>query len=213
MIQQLVEQHLIKEQEKSKKRIRSGRWSPSSFGRCYRYQFWNRLDEAQSNPPDLHALKNFSLGNILHSFVQNIISHQVLSIIESNISNDDCEAYVDLELADEVVELKTIHPFGFKKMQNRGYDIVSDKPHNILQCMYYAIIKKKDIGRLVYISKDDMQMKEFTFETNEWVERVATELKILNDFWKQKKLPPPLPRLSWDCNYCNFKDKCAKDKI
>tara|TARA_Y100000310_G_scaffold318706_1_gene373087 strand:+ start:542 stop:1198 length:657 start_codon:yes stop_codon:yes gene_type:complete len=208
MIEELLNKYLEKEIKKEDKRVRSGKWSPSSFGRCYRYQYWNRMNEKHSNPVDVYAMKTFALGNLIGGYIQGIISGQVLSVIESNISTVDCEAYADIELQDEIVELKTIHPFGFKQLKKKDFDITQSKIHNILQCMYYAIKLTKNKGRLVYISKDTMEIKEFVFDTVDWINRVDEELRILNSFWKQKKLPPAMARLSWDCNYCNFKNKC-----
>ena len=73
MIEKLIDDYLLAEQTQRAKKERSGLWSPSSFGRCFRYQFWNRKNEPQTNPPDLRALKIFKVGNIFHDFIQSML--------------------------------------------------------------------------------------------------------------------------------------------
>jgi len=212
MIRELINNSLLKEQERSNQRIRSGRWNPSSFGRCYRYQFWNRKDEPVSNALDADTLRKFAIGKMIHSWVQEIVCRSTLAIIESGIDTADCSAFVDIELQDSIVEIKSVRSFAFKLMKKEGYDVTEDKLPNILQLMYYVVEKGKSTGILYFIDKDSMEDREFEFKVEDWKDTVQEELEILNGYWKQDKLPPALARCfhGKECGYCGFHNHCLK---
>jgi len=210
-LSQLVDSFLLNEQELRSKRLRSGKFSPSSFGRCFRNQYWNRKNEPESNPADMKSLRRMRVGTVLHGWLESLVSCQVLSIIERGYESIDCAYFVDVELEDKIVEIKTAGAYAFKKLCGKDYDIRKDKPHNILQAAYYAVMRKKDLFELYFFCTDSGLDKGFQFDTKDWVEKVAEELSILNGFWAKGKLPPPAKRLSWDCGYCNWKDKCEEE--
>lgn len=67
-IQQLIDSALIRPP-----RERSGKWNPSSFGGCFRKQFWNRKDEPKSNPPDERTIRVFKMGELVEKFVVGLV--------------------------------------------------------------------------------------------------------------------------------------------
>ena len=121
MIQKLINDKLLAEQNKRKDRVRSGMWSPSSFGRCYRLQYWNRKNEPQSNPPDERALRVFKVGHFFHDFVETIIKDQhPQAETEVLVKKDDVLGFADIVLPDEVIDIKSQHSKSFWYMEKVG---------------------------------------------------------------------------------------------
>lgn len=209
-IQKLIDNALTKEQEEKSKRIRSGKFSPSSFGKCYRAQYWNRKNEPVTNPPSAEALRRFKVGNIIHSFVQGFFPNAQREVLV--LSGDDMVGYADIVLPDEVIDIKSCRSYEFKTFAKKDYNIREGKFQNCLQVATYALFLNRPRARLIFIEKDALDSKEFVLETKDFEEVIKEELEILRGFWKQDKLPAPLPRAygGKECGYCSFKNKCEK---
>lgn len=207
-VQTIVDNWLKLEDEEKSKRERSGKWNPSSFGRCYRYQFWNRKNERQSNPIDVETLRKFRAGKLYHDFVQALLpEHQT----EVEVNINDVYGFADIVTSNEVTDIKSIRSYGMRALKKlKGNEIIEDKYNYILQVMSYAVILEKARGRLVFIDKDSVEIVEFIFETKEWESDVMDEIGKLRVYWEKDELPPARPRAfaGQECDYCVFKDKC-----
>ena len=210
----IVDKHLLWQQERSEKREKSGRWHPSSFGKCYRSQYWQRLNEPKSNVLEAKTLRVFAIGKIIHSFIQNIVSKYEYSIIESVIDNEDVLAFVDIVGIDEVIEIKSVRSFGFRMIKKEGFDLVRDKEPELLQALYYGVKKEKKQVRLVFVDKDTLEFMEFVVEVEPFVPLLKIEFEILNAYWDKKELPPMLPRAykGKECKYCGYANKCKTER-
>lgn len=221
-IQNLIDQAIALE---DKDHIKSGKFSPSLFGRCYRLQYWNRKGEPQSNPPDQRTLRVFKAGKLFHDFVQNLLVDQMSAttlpcgVKEIKVESDDVKGYADLVRDNEVVDVKSQHSKAFWYMSKfKGDDIKKEKYPNWLQVMYYARELKKDFGRLVFISKDDLCVNEYIQPLDDyWLIEISNELATLRKYWRNIHLPPALPRCYQkkdgsfgECQYCGYLDKCKK---
>ena len=208
MIQQLIDNALIAEQEAKSKRIRSGKFSPSSFGRCYRMQFWNRKNVPQTNPPDVEALRRFKVGNIIHDYAQSFFPNAQREV--KILVADDIIGFADIVLPDEVVDIKSCRTFEYKQMLKEDYDIKVSKLTNCLQVGSYAYFLSKPQARLIFIEKDALDSKEFIIKVSDLKQQIEDELEILRGHWKNGTLPAPSPRAygGKECNYCNYMNKC-----
>ncbi|MHA1853861.1 MAG: hypothetical protein ACTSUF_10215 [Candidatus Heimdallarchaeaceae archaeon] len=214
MIQQLINEALLKEQQK--RRPSSGKISPSQMGYCYRRQYWYRKGEPASNPFDARTLRIFKVGDIFEEFVSKYLpedmGRQVL------VETEDIKGYADFVTKDEVIDIKSQHSRGFWWMNKDNYNINEEKKPNILQVMTYAYLLDKPKGRLVYVSKDDLCILEYGFHINKWVKEIENELSTLKDFWSKGVLPPAQPRCYWnkkekkfkECEWCLYQDKCKE---
>lgn len=210
MIQAKVDSYLLLEESSKVARIRSGKWSPSSFGKCYRAQYWNRLNEPKTNPVGVEALRRFKLGNLIHKLYQDILKGEY--IIEAKVETENCLGFADLVGQDEVVDIKSVRSFQYKLMQGKKkpYDFKEEKKDNILQVTFYGIYLGKSKGRLIFVDKDSLESIEFEFNIDEFRKKLEEELEMLNGYWKIQKLPPSLPRCynGKECQYCSWMDKC-----
>ncbi len=220
-VQQLIDKALIRPD-----RERSGKWSPSSFGRCFRQQFWNRKNQPQSNPPDERQIRVFAAGQLFHDFVQGLICENNPSDLGSTIitgkemlvESDDVKGFADIVLANEVIDIKSQHSKSFWYMAKKDLDIKKEKYANWLQVLYYARELGKKFGRLCMVSKDDLCIQEYVQPLDDyWLEEIKKELATLREIWHKQELPPALPRCDqkkdgtyWMCQYCNWHDLCDK---
>lgn len=215
-IQSLIDEALAAEQGVVRKR--SGKFSPSSFGKCYRAQVWNRANVAKTDEPEDRVLRVFKAGKLFHDFVQGVITKNNTDIqTEVMVSEDDVVGFADIVNGDTVYDLKTVHSGAFHYMKD---DISESKKPNILQVIYYATMLKKAKATLVFISKDDLCLKEYTFFVSKWEKAIAEELKELRSAWEgwnKKILPPAKPRAYADkngkckeCMYCSYATLCKE---
>ena len=216
-IEQLIDDALV-----PKPRKRSHKFSPSSFGMCFRAQFWNRKDEPKSNPPDARTLRVFECGKIFEQFVKNLIlepGNDWIDCGEDPIECEDIKGFADLESENEIADVKSQHSKAFWYINKyKSNDIIQAKYNNWLQVMYYARERKKQFGRLVFISKDDLAIKEYVQPLNSfWLKEIETELVALRYLWLKDELPEAKPRCKptakgtyWHCDWCNFLDLCQE---
>ena len=212
MLVDLVDKYLADKQEARSKRERSGMWSPSLFGCCHRRQYWNRLNEPVTNPPDSRALRIFYCGNLFHDFIQGFIPD---TQTEVECKGKDILGFADVVNGDTVYDIKSVHSRKFHYLVEKGEDVRVTENPKWLQVATYGQILKKDNVALVFISKDDMCIKEYTDKTSNWIAPLKAELTSLRDYWSRNVLPPPQPVAygskklgDKECEYCSFKNKC-----
>ena len=210
MIQKLIDEALQKEQDERKDRKRSGKYSPSLFGRCYRMQYWNRLDEPISDPLDARTLRKFKVGKIFHDFVEKLLpNHDV----EVKVENEDILGFADVVTENRVMDLKSAHTNDFRRFWSKDYDIFKGKETNWLQVATYAWILKKPECGLCFIGKDDLCIEEYFSYTEKWIPKIEEEVGNLKKWWLLQELPPAEPRAynGKECSYCGYQTKCKGD--
>ena len=202
---------LQERQDERKTRKRSGKISPSTLGRCYRYQYWYRKGEEPSNPPDARALRVFKVGDLFHTFIQQFFETED---VERIVEVDDIKGYADIVTKDEVVDIKSQHSRAFWYMKKDNYDVAKEKEPQILQVMTYVYLLKKKYGRLVFVSKDDLCVEEYVFDIENWRERVEKELALNRAYWAKEELPEAEPRAygGQECKYCSYRDRCKNEQ-
>ena len=221
-IQQLIDEALKTEQGAPRKR--SGKFSPSSFGKCFRAQVWNRANEPKTDEPQERLLRVFKAGKLFHDFVQGVIVKENPSIKTEVLVavDDDIVGYADVVNGETVIDLKTVHSGAFHWMTKEG-DISESKKPNILQVMYYTRALGKKQATLCFISKDDLCLQEYTFILNDkWKKELDYELSELRKAWdgfKEGQLPKDQPRAYKskdgkfkECGYCSWVTLCGKNK-
>ena len=224
MIQELLDKKLAEIQDERKDRVRSGKISPSSLGKCFRYQYWNRKNEPVTNPPDARALRVFKVGNMLHEMIQGLVDCEC----EVKFETDDELGYADLVGDDWVADIKSCNSKKFWFLQKEDKIPITEREfQNFLQVGLYAVRMNKPRCGIVFVSKDDMCMAEYWVDTEAMRPHVEAELATLKEQWEKDELPEPQPRCypSYRTNkktgemervgykeggYCSYKDKCLE---
>lgn len=214
-LQNLVDKGLLKEQDSRKDRKRSGKFVPSSFGRCYRMQVWRRDNKEESNPIGVDTLRVFAVGKLFHKFLQGFLpDHQT----EIKVEDVDVLGFADIVFPDSVEDIKSVRSYGFKKMKGVGYDIKKDKLEYVLQVVWYAGKLGKKLAKIIAVDKDSLEIKEFPLFVEEHTADVLRELSALRAYWKVYKengtLPPAEPRAysGNECKYCAYFNTCKKEE-
>lgn len=207
MLQKLIDDALQKEQDSRKDRVRSGMWSPSSFGRCFRYQYWNRKNEPISNPVDARTLRKFKAGKLFHDFVEKLLPEHQTEVL---VKKDDILGYADVVFTDKVIDVKSVHSYDFKRFWSTGYDVYKEKDSYWRQVATYSWILGKKWCGLFFISKDDLITEQYEALTEKFIPSIKAELKILRDYWDKKELPEgkPIAYGGKECEYCSYRTKC-----
>ena len=210
MIQEILDKYIQTKEEEKKARVRSGKFNPSLFGACYKRQIWNRENRPQSNPPDDRSLRVFQCGNIFHQFIQDLIPEDHCEV---EVNEEDVKGFADIVTETEVIEIKSQHSRAFWYSKKPGYDIKKEKKNHIMQVCYYALMLGKPTARLVYVSKDDLCMDEYTFTVKQWEDCINEELRTLRLRWANKDATAQ-PRLynGKECQYCGWLTDCRGDK-
>jgi len=209
--QKEINSALASKQLEKKDRVASGRWNPSSFGRCLRSQVWKRRGEPESNPPDERTLRVFKAGFLFEEFA----CAGIKADKQVKIETDDVVGYADVVDEDCVYDVKSQHSKSFWYMEKFAKrDVAHQKYCNWLQVMTYAMELDKCYGSLVFISKDDLCIKQFILPYDStWERCIMRELKMLNKWWASGKVPPAKPRAfsGRECDYCSFSGRCKKE--
>jgi hypothetical protein len=223
MIQDLIDKKLAEKQEKRKDRVRSGKISPSSLGKCYRYQYWNIKNEPQTNPPDARALRVFAVGHLFHKFLEDLMDCEV----EVKVEDDNVLGYADIVGDDWVGDFKTVNSKKFWYLENEDKIPITERErHNFLQVTCYAMMLSKPYCKIVLISKDDFCLKEYTIGTEVLMGEVEKEINhvvsiLKGDLPEGKARCYPTYRTDKktgrmelvghkECEYCCFRDKCKE---
>jgi predicted RecB family nuclease len=218
-IQSLIDENLKRKDEERSASIAEKTkgfeksWSPSSFGKCYRAQYWKRKGKEISDPIDDRTRRVFQAGHLFHDFVQQFIQDAQCEVV---CKRDDIYGRADIVNNDTVWDLKSQHSRSFWYMKDME-DIKESKKPNWLQLACYAWILNKKKMRLVFISKDDLCIKEYGDTLENWIRPLYQELETLRKFWREDKTPPAEPRAykgkdgkPKECNYCSYKTICKE---
>jgi len=215
MINEALEQYLAKKQQERKNKTSSGKFKPSLFGYCFLRQYWERLREEPSNPPDMKTVKTFLLGDLIHEFLEGLFP---ASQRECEMVSEDEHGFADIVTDDAVWDIKSSSGSSFKYLKPRKDEtradhnerILKDKWHNVLQVTRYGVYFKKPYCGLCFVNKENFEIEEAIWETKEFEGWVDAELAQLRACWNEQEPPPPQPRLfnGKECSYCAYENKC-----
>jgi hypothetical protein len=169
------------------------------------------MNEPVTDPEDERGLRVFYAGQLFHDFVQQFFDKAEKEVL---CETEYSKGYADLVTEDEVIDLKSQHSMAFWHM-DKCADIYKEKFNNWLQVAFYAKVLGKPNVRLVFISKDDLCIKEYIAPTDKILPDLEREIDSLTSI---KSLPPAKPRLYWkakekrfgECQYCSWKTKCTE---
>lgn len=198
-------------------------------GRCLRGVYLERQGAERDEPLDDRTKRVFHVGNVFEDEVVKVVSkhHEIETQGQILFDEYDTHGRYDLLIkGDEphLIELKTMHSNGFWWREKSGFQPLD---HHLEQISLYLYKLKETMPNLtasiVYISKDDLCMKQIPVELNmAVVGKALTKLQTLKEAW-DKQLPPALQddfvfdevkkkwEVSWQAKYCPFHKQCTGD--
>lgn len=209
MLKELIDQFYL-ENQKNKDQTR---FYITDAGKCPRAVFF-KFKNAPREPIDARLMRIFEHGENIHRSIFNILYRLRLgvttevSIPSQEIISGRADAILCMNGENYVLDIKSINSMLFRKL-------LEPKIENVYQLqlyMHYFDIKK---GMLLYVDKDQQEMKEFVLDYDEALcKSLLDEFYSLKDQIEANTIPARLkdyPK-NWQCNYCQFKDICKLAK-
>jgi len=208
MLKELIDQFYL-ENQKNKDQTK---FYITDAGKCSRSVFF-KFKNAPRQPMDARILRIFERGENIHRSIFNILYRLRLGVVteipipSQEIISGRADAILCVGNENYVLDIKSINSMIFRNM-------AAPKEENVYQIqlyLHYFNIKK---GILLYIDKDQQEMREFFVDYDpELVEGLLDKFYALKDQVEKNILPSRLadyPR-NWQCNYCAFKDVCKME--
>ncbi|MBI4101658.1 MAG: PD-(D/E)XK nuclease family protein [Candidatus Nealsonbacteria bacterium] len=183
----------------------------SSAGKCGRAIFF-KFKNAPGEEMDANILRIFDHGDHIHQMIMKpLLSIRDIHVVASEVNIPPMELVsgrADAILSDGknlyVLDIKSMNSMVFKKL-------TEPKPENIDQLQLYLHYFKIPKGILLYVSKDNQDLKEFVISYDK--KRAKDLLDGLADLDKKIKaniVPPRIPGYpdDWQCRYCQFRTIC-----
>jgi len=205
MLKELIDQFYI-ENQKNKEQTR---FYITDAGKCPRAVFF-KFKNAPREPMEARLLRIFEHGENIHRSIFNVLYRLRMGVVteipipSQEIISGRADAILCIGNENYVLDIKSINSMIFKRL-------AEPKEENVYQVqlyMHYFGIKK---AILLYVDKDQQELKEFFVDYNEALcKSLLDKFYTLKDKVEKNILPERLedyPR-NWQCNYCQFKDIC-----
>ncbi|KKP32890.1 MAG: hypothetical protein A2312_03170 [Candidatus Staskawiczbacteria bacterium RIFOXYB2_FULL_32_9] len=205
MLKELIDKFYT-ENQKNKEQTR---FYITDAGKCPRAVFF-KLKNVQREGLNARILRIFEHGEHIHRNIFNILYRlrvgvtTEIPIPAQEIISGRADAILCIDKENYVLDIKSINSMVFRTL-------LEPKQDNVFQIqlyMHYFNIKK---GILLYIDKDQQEMKEFTLDYDQkMVESLLVDLHSLKDKVEKDIMPERLadyPK-NWQCQYCQFKQTC-----
>ncbi|MEK7541171.1 MAG: PD-(D/E)XK nuclease family protein [Patescibacteria group bacterium] len=178
-------------------------------GKCPRAVFF-RFKNAPREAMDARIMRIFEHGEHIHRNIFNILYRLRIGVTteipipSQEIISGRADAILCIDNENYVLDIKSMNSMIFRKL-------LQPKEENVYQLqlyLHYFNIKK---GILLYIDKDQQEIKEFFVDYDEGLcKSILDKFYILKEQVEINIVPERLadyPR-NWQCNYCQFKEVC-----
>ena len=209
MLKELIDQFYLDNQ----KNREQTRFYITDAGKCPRAVFF-KFKNAPKEPIEARLLRIFEHGESIHRNIFNILYRlrigctTEIPIPSQEIVSGRADAILCINNENYVLDIKSINSMLFRKLDQ-------PKEENVYQVqlyMHFFGIKK---GILLYVDKDQQNLKEFFLEYDEQLcKGLMDKFYALKGQIEVDTLPAKLedyPR-NWQCTYCQFKDICKLAK-
>lgn len=181
-------------------------------GRCSRSVFF-KFKNVPREEMEARVLRMFDHGDHIHQLIMKpLLSMKDVHVVASEINIPPQE--IISGRADAIISTgKDLYVLDIKSMNSMIFkNLAEPKEENINQIQLYLHYFKIPKGILLYVSKDNQELKEFVISYDK--KRALSLLDALNNL-KTKIDSNIVPdRLadypdSWQCQYCQFKEICS----
>ncbi len=183
----------------------------SDAGKCSRALFF-KFKNLPRKEIEANILRLFDHGDHIHQLIMKpLLSIREIHVVAAEVNIPPQELIsgrADAIISDGkdlyVLDIKSMNSMIFNKLEE-------PKEENIDQVQLYMHYFKVKKGILLYVNKDNQQLKDFVFNYDK--KRTLALLNNLKDVKKkieQNIIPDRLEDypLNWQCRYCQFKSIC-----
>jgi len=210
MLHEIIDKYYLdKEKDKDKKPPKH--FYISQAGKCPRHLFFKfkNVPEKELEP---HILRLFDHGDHMHQLIMSALtSTRDIHVVASEVKIPPQELIsgrADAVISDGnqlyVLDIKSMNSMIFRTLEE-------PKPENVQQIQLYLYYFKIPKGILLYVNKDNLQLKEFIFDYNPaQAEELIKGLTTLKSKIDSNIIPVRLADYpdNWQCRYCQYKSVC-----
>ncbi len=205
MLKELIDQFYLDQQTSRKQ----NHFYVSDAGKCPRAIFF-KFKNAPRKKMEPRMLRIFERGEHFHRNIFDVLYRLRIGVVtevpmpSDGLVSGRADAILSIESKNYVVDIKSMNSMIFRKL-------VQPKEENIYQLQVYLHYFQIQNGILLYINKDDQNIREFHMKYNQGLAE-----SLLEDFRRLKKkldehvVPKRFagwPK-NWQCRYCQFKEVC-----
>jgi len=183
----------------------------TDVGKCARQIFF-KFKNAPRKEMEANILRLFDHGDHIHKMImKSLLSTRDIHVVASEINIPPQE--IISGRADAIVsDGKKLFVLDIKSMNSMIFrNLTEPKEDNIYQIQLYLHYFKIPKGILLYVNKDNQELKEFIVDYDPGLCRQLLDgLKTLKTKIDSDILPITLPDYpnGWQCNYCQFREIC-----
>ena len=181
-------------------------------GKCPRAVFF-KFKNAPREEMDANILRIFEHGDHIHQMIMKpLLSIRDIHVVASEVNIPPQELVsgrADAILSDGkklyVLDIKSMNSMVFRNLEE-------PKPENVDQLQLYLHFFKVPKGILLYVSKDNQDLKEFVIDYDKkHAEGLLVNLTDLKTKIDSGVIPSRIPTYpdDWQCKYCAFKEICS----
>lgn len=210
----LIEQHLKRESYPKT----TGRYYPSEIGGCMR-KIW--FSYKQPVAPQADTVRIFHLGNMIHSFIAEVLMSDKTPEVELVQSEVPVKmTFGDITVSGRIDDLMRVKADGKEYL----LEVKSTKwlgrqnepsPIHMMQLQLYMHAQDVPRGILLYMEKNTLKSKSFEVAYEPDMAHAAIErFKKLHAHVKDNSMPPAEAMAGdgtrWMCDYCDYRGVCEK---
>jgi len=181
-------------------------------GRCARSLFF-KFKNVPRKEMEANVLRLFDHGDHIHQLIMKpLLSIREIQVVAAEVKIPPQELISGR--ADAIIsDGKDLYVLDIKSMNSMIFkNLIEPKEENIDQIQLYLHYFKIPKGILLYVNKDNQQLKDFIVSYDK--KRALSLLAGLNDVKKKidkNIIPGRLPDYpqNWQCKYCQFKEVCS----
>ncbi len=188
------------------------RFRVSDAGKCHRMRYWKRQGIAMERDLSVSVQLLLQTGNLLHAWFEYALKEMgVLVCSELELADTYRIGHLDCVVKDS----GKIVLYDFKTTSGKRFNFLnqhSGQPldEHICQVMtyaelYQALLLPLDEVRIAYISRDTLEIREFSVP-------LSTQSEVKDDWtrlikaWEAQEEPPQVD--TWECKYCGYRKRC-----
>lgn len=211
MLHEIIDKYYL-DKEKDRDRKPPKHFYISQAGKCPRHLFFKfkNVPEKELEP---HILRLFDHGDHMHQLIMSALtSTRDIHVVASEVKIPPQELVsgrADAVISDGkqlyVLDIKSMNSMIFRSMEE-------PKPENVQQLQLYLYYFKISKGILLYVNKDNLQLKEYIFDYNlEEAKMLINGMKFLRKQIDTNIIPKRLISYpsDWQCRYCQYKSVCS----
>jgi CRISPR/Cas system-associated exonuclease Cas4 (RecB family) len=207
MLREIIDKYYLDKQKDKEQKT----FYISEAGKCPRQIFF-KFKNVPRKEMEANILRLFDHGDHMHKLIMKpLLSTRDIHVVSSEV--DIPPQQLVRGRADAIVsDGKSLYVLDIKSMNSMIFRTLTEpKEENVSQIQLYLHYFEIPKGILLYVSKDNLQLKEFIIDYNPIrAEELLNNLAFLKKQIDSNVVPARIPDYpdDWQCRYCQFRGVC-----